>query len=443
MATIDPNIAMGYKPVQLENPLNQLAAMTQIQAGQQGQQLNALKIQEAERELGENKDIRNYLTNADLKTPEGRAGLRRFGKTGLAYEKLISDQEKADLERTKLKGEISEQDRVDSREGFKNLVFNTSDENVLAHLQDSIKKGKITPEQAQQQWQSVASMDDAQRKQHFTMLSLKAEKYFELNKPQYIQENLGGVNRVSAFPGMGGAPTVVSQAARTATPGELMTDARARERLTLDQDKATRDLTMGTIPAGHRYDPETKTLIPIEGGPTTVPLAPKDKQKREAVYPKATSALKAFDDTSNSLIKDLAELRDHPGLSSITGIVAGRLPGATKDGREAQALYDKIVARGGFQALTDLKAAGGTLGAVSNQEGTQLKDSWAAINRTQDASSVKKALNQALATVQTSKDRIRDEYDLTYEYRNTVPRSSAAPAGEKPSLNDIFNPQPR
>jgi len=229
MATIDPNIAMGYKPVQIENPLNQLAAMTQIQAGQQGQQLNALKIQEAERELGENKDIRNYLTNADLKTPEGRAGLRRFGKTGLAYEKLITDQEKADLERKKIQGEISEQDRVDSREGFKNLVFNTSDENVLAHLQDSIKKGKITPEQAQQQWQSVAGMTPEQRKQHFTMLSLKAEKYFELNKPQYIQENLGGVNRVSAFPGMGGAPTVVSEAKREATPGELLVDKRTRE----------------------------------------------------------------------------------------------------------------------------------------------------------------------------------------------------------------------
>jgi inosine/xanthosine triphosphate pyrophosphatase family protein len=243
MATIDPNIAMGYKPVQFENPLNQLAAMTQIQAGQQGQQLNALKIQEAERELGENKDVRNYLTNADLKTPEGRAGLRRFGKTGLAYEKLISDQEKADLERTKLKGEISEQDRVDSREGFKNLVFNTSDENVLAHLQDSVKKGKITPEQAQQQWQSVASMDDAQRKQHFTMLSLKAEKYFELNKPQVFQENLGGVNRVSTIPGLGGAPTVVSEAKRTPTPGELLVNQREQQRINLGE---RRDIVANT-----------------------------------------------------------------------------------------------------------------------------------------------------------------------------------------------------
>ena len=424
---IDPNIALSVKPVQIQDPLNRMAAMMQLEGGQQSQQLNALKIKEAERELTENEGIRNYLAGANLNTPEGRAGLRQYGKTGLTYEKLLAEQEEGALKRTKLKGEISEQDRIESREGFKNLVFNTSDENVLAHLQDSVKKGKITPAQAQQQWESVAEMTPEQRKQHFTMLSLKTEKYFELNKPQVFQENLGGVNRVSTIPGMGGAPTVVSESKRTATPGESMADARARERLQLDRDKATRDLTMGAIPAGYRLNKDTNELEPIPGGPTTVPLAPKDKQKREAVYPKATSALKAFDDTSNSLIKDLAELRDHPGLSSITGIAAGRLPGVTKEGRAAQALYDKIVARGGFQALTDLKAAGGTLGAVSNQEGTQLKDSWAAINRTQDAADVRKALDQALATVQTSKDRIRDEYDLTYEYRNTVPRSNAAP----------------
>ena len=110
MATIDSNIAMGYRPIQIENPLNQLAAVSQIQANQQGQQLNALKIKETERELGENEEIRNYLAGANLKTPEGRAGLRRFGKTGLAYEKLIADQEKADLERKELSGKISKQD---------------------------------------------------------------------------------------------------------------------------------------------------------------------------------------------------------------------------------------------------------------------------------------------------------------------------------------------
>jgi hypothetical protein len=86
-------------------------------------------------------------------------------------------------------------------------------------------------------------MTPEQRKQHFTMLSLKADKYFELNKPQYIQENLGGVNRVSAFPGMGGAPTVVSEAKRTATPGELLVNQREQQRINLGE---RRDIVANT-----------------------------------------------------------------------------------------------------------------------------------------------------------------------------------------------------
>lgn len=437
MATIDPNIAMGYRPIQIENPLNQLAAMTQIQAGQQGQQLNALKIQEAEREFGENKDIRNYLTSANLKTPEGRAGLRQFGKTGLAYEKLIADQEKADLERKELSGKISKQDTDRNNQRLRDLSRNPSDANIQAHFEDFMIENpndarKI--EDARRRRDYLLSADIPTRNAYLSSIGATASDL----KPTVKDRDIGGSIIPTVLDAYSGLPISTGQPI-VKTP--TIADKISQQRLNLDQDKALREQTMGTIPAGYRLNKDTKELEAIPGGPTTVPLAPKDKQKREAVYPKATSALKAFDDTSNSLIKDLAELRDHPGLSSITGIVAGRLPGATKEGREAQALYDKIVARGGFQALTDLKAAGGTLGAVSNQEGTQLKDSWAAINRTQDASSVKKALDQALTTVQTSKDRIRDEYDLTYEYRNTVPRSStassAAPATPNPATVNI------
>ena len=60
MATIDPNIAMGYRPVQIENPLNQLAAYSQIQGAQQGQQLNALKMRQAQQDF----DTQNALAEA-------------------------------------------------------------------------------------------------------------------------------------------------------------------------------------------------------------------------------------------------------------------------------------------------------------------------------------------------------------------------------------------
>lgn len=150
------------------------------------------------------------------------------------------------------------------------------------------------------------------------------------------------------------------------------------------------------------------------------PINPKDLQKREAAYPQATSALKGFEEKADSFVKDIEKLRDHPGLSEITGIAAGRLPGLTANGRAAQALYDKIVAKGGFQALQDLRDAsktGGALGNVSNQEGKQLTASFSAIDRRQDAKDVREALDQAIGDIQGSKTRLKEAYDMTYAYR--------------------------
>jgi hypothetical protein len=145
-------------------------------------------------------------------------------------------------------------------------------------------------------------------------------------------------------------------------------------------------------------------------------LNPKEIQKREAAFPQATSTVKGIEDKASSFIKDLTELLNHPGLSSITGIAAGRLPGITAEGRAAQATYDKIIAKGGFQALQEMRDAsktGGALGNVSNQEGTQLKASFAAIDRRQEADDVKKAIEQAIDDVERTKVRMREAYDST------------------------------
>jgi hypothetical protein len=168
-------------------------------------------------------------------------------------------------------------------------------------------------------------------------------------------------------------------------------------------------------------------------------VTPKDIQKREAVYPQATSAIKGFETKSQSFIKDLETLRDHPGLSSITGIAAGRLPALTPDGRAAQALYDKIVAKGGFQALQDLRDSsktGGALGSVSNQENKQLTASFAAIDRRQDAPDVKKSIDQAISDIQGARTRTREAYDMTYEYKNR--NASAAGGGAAPNIDQLL-----
>jgi hypothetical protein len=174
------------------------------------------------------------------------------------------------------------------------------------------------------------------------------------------------------------------------------------------------------------------------GGSGVANLSTKDIQKREMAYPQATAAIDGFEKKSENFVTDLEKLRDHPGLDEITGIAAGRLPGITKEGRAAQTLYDKIVAKGGFQALQDMRDAsktGGALGNVSNQEGKQLVASFAAINRTQDAPDVREALNTAISDVQGARTRMREAYNTTYEYRpdkksqTTTKTSTAIPSG--------------
>jgi outer membrane murein-binding lipoprotein Lpp len=150
-------------------------------------------------------------------------------------------------------------------------------------------------------------------------------------------------------------------------------------------------------------------------------LAPKEIQAREAKFPAATSAIKTFESSADRLAADLEKLAKHPGLSGISGLVYGRTPAVTKDARAAQALYDSIVARGGFQELQNMRSAsptGGALGNVSNQEGQYLRDAFAPINRTQDTADLSRALTEAAGATRSSKQRLREAYDMTYDYKN-------------------------
>lgn len=149
-------------------------------------------------------------------------------------------------------------------------------------------------------------------------------------------------------------------------------------------------------------------------------LAPKEIQAREAKYPAATSAVKTFESKTESLAADLEKLAKHPGLSGISGLIYGRTPAVTQEARAAQALYDSIVARGGFAELQNMRAAsptGGALGNVSNQEGQYLRDAFAPINRTQDTRDLSKALTNAANAARASKQRVREAYDMTYDYK--------------------------
>jgi hypothetical protein len=176
-------------------------------------------------------------------------------------------------------------------------------------------------------------------------------------------------------------------------------------------------------------------------------LTPKEIQNREAKYPQATTAVKTFQTTAEKLANDLETLADSKGLEGITGLIGGRTPAITKEARAAEALFKSIIARGGFNELQNLRNAsptGGALGNISNAEGQQLKNAFAPLELTQNASDLKAALKRAAVETRASANRIKETYDLTYEYKTqggqpSAPTRTPSTSTTPMSADDLVN----
>jgi hypothetical protein len=355
MAQIDPNIALGFRLPQIENPINQFAKAQELN-------VNALKMQEVQQNMAE----RNALRGLDINAPDYISQVGRVNPK-LALE-LQQGQQKAKLGQVELEAKLMSNAR-----------------NTLAPINDQATYD-LWRQQTSAQLPGIAQFlpakfDDKVK----TSLMLEADKYIN------------------------------------------QTQISAAQQKQMDVQMRGQDLQR--IPVGYRMT-KAGQLEAIPGGPTTTNLSSKEIQLRESKFPQATQAVNTFEAKTTELEKDLIALRNHPGLASITGIAAGRAPGITSQGRAAEALYDKITARGGFKELQDMRAAsptGGALGNVSNQEGAQLRAAFAAIDRKQDAADVKKAIDTAILDLQGSKSRVREAYDMTYDYKGGGATPSTPP----------------
>lgn len=415
---INPNIAMSFKPIEIQqaDPLRDYAAVAQIQ---NAQLQNQLARQQMEQEQG----VTNYLRSTDLSTPEGRAGLRRFGKTGLGYEKLIAEQETNALKRQELEGKVREQRMTALGTGLTLVLQDPSDASLTAAFDRLDATGVDTKPFRQ----SLLSEPDLSKRQavitQYVTSNPEGRQALAFVQPKVteVKRADGSIVFLDTNPN---SPTfkqeVMPQQAAGMTPYEKGRLGLEGQRVGLENQR----VGLESQRVGLAQEEARLKREGIEG------IAPKELQKREAAFPQATSAIKGFESKSESFIKDLEALRDDPGLSQITGAIYGRMPSVSREGSRAQALYDKVVAKGGFQALQDLRDAsktGGALGNVSNQEGKQLTASFAAIDRRQNTEDVKAAINAAISDIQGAKARTREAYDATYAYRAARRTPETAP----------------
>jgi hypothetical protein len=174
MAQIDPNIALGFRMPQIQDPVAATARAQEVG-------VNALKMNEMQRSLESQNKLRElYSQGVDVSTPEGFKQLAAVDPSAamkLRTEALQGQKLQGDIKKTGVETKLKELDV--QREQFGNLVFNPSDANITAHIEDSVLQGKIPPAQAQSLLAQVLPLDTARRKQFFTDMAVKAETRFQ------------------------------------------------------------------------------------------------------------------------------------------------------------------------------------------------------------------------------------------------------------------------
>ena len=143
---LDTRIALTGQPLQLESPVAQYSQlMSVVNAGTQNQ-LAQMQMSAAQRAMQEEEGTQNYLADptTDLTTAKGQQGLLRFGKSGQAALKSLSEQRKlqAEEDKNKYEFEVKTLDRAIGQ------ILNLTDlPMAFADIDRQIAAKSITPQQ--------------------------------------------------------------------------------------------------------------------------------------------------------------------------------------------------------------------------------------------------------------------------------------------------------
>jgi hypothetical protein len=476
---LDPVIAQGFRGIELQNPLDAYARVNQLQQAQQQNQLNALKMQEYQRENATNNAVNQAYQAAydpstgayDMNKLRGAVIGAGAGVKLPGIEKQMGELRTQQLAQTKAEAEAVTQKLTQSRTLLDTIdpADPSAPQQFMAWhevnhkdpvLGPVLQRMGVTAEQSRARIAQAVSQGPEAIAELIAQSREGQTKFAERFKPMVVAQGASVYQ-----PGRTGAVFTAPVAPAKATPAEteeivmrlqdpslpppLRQALQSRlTMLTTREPKEPReprepsapvavvDETTGTVKYVTRGEAIGKTPAnAIEG------LTPKERQKREASFPQATSSVKSFEYKTDQFIKELIKLRDDPGLDQITGPVYGRTPSVSREGSRAQAAYNKIFAKGGFQALQDLREAsknGGALGNVSNQEGERLERSVVGgLDRTQNKKDVQNGIDDLIADLKVSKERVRAAFDDTYQYK----QGGAAAPTTKPSLDSIFAPK--
>ena len=240
---IDPSIALGVRSIELQNPMNALAQFSQIQGAQQANKLGQMQMAEYERARTEEEGLRNYLAGADLASADTRNALMaKFGKSGREFAKGLTELDKAKTEEAARKAKLA----IDKTAMYRDAVGGITTpaeaiEFMKLQASDPDMAGTPITRMPLMKVLSTIPQDPAGFETWKKQTALGMSKFVEQNKPQLSTKDTGGELIDRTFEPLSGKLTTLSTTKKTATPGERLTDARARENIAISQEKLKRE----------------------------------------------------------------------------------------------------------------------------------------------------------------------------------------------------------
>lgn len=351
---IDPNIALGVRPIELPNQLAQYGMVSQIQNAQQANQLHQMQMAEYERARTEEEGTRNFLAKANLTDPSVRAQLLTgYGKSGREVYKNLSEAEKAQTEEAARRAKLMQ----DTQTMYQNLSGQIgSKQDAAMFLQrmlndPAMKDAPITKIPLMEQVKRIP--DDPKGLDNWIkQFSLGATKYITENKPHFVNQDTGAGGRTLSVPGLGGDFAVVPGSEFTKTM--TFADRNAAARLNLDRqkfdfEKANPGYELKEDADGNFFGVNKRTLqaIPVTVGGGAVPTA------APAVAPVAGAGM-----PGPRVAQPSAVVPAIPGMTSVLDQAAPATVPATGGPRQ-------LVGKG--TAMTESQSKSAMFGAAMNQ----------------------------------------------------------------------------
>lgn len=146
---IDPNIALGVRPIEIANPLTQYGQIAQLQAAQNQNQLAQLQMREAEANAQERNALRQLNPNA----PDYEAQLFKVNpQLGIAYRKEASAAAAQEATRKKTAVEttgLEFKQRIDkANKAISDIAALNSPQEAMASIDQHLANGDIDQQKA-------------------------------------------------------------------------------------------------------------------------------------------------------------------------------------------------------------------------------------------------------------------------------------------------------